>query len=321
MGTHRFCRHESSSSKIKAPYCYDYVPVNAGTWSLRGFIPEFCPLPDRQNDYSLLTFAEFSRKEGNKMAEQVTPFIANQALRASHPSGQPAPTVTTVLLCDNSLLRSGLQSILRRGPFAPAVTASTANATQVQDVASGSALVLIEASQSISHLLDVIRRVKEQSPNARIVALADRFDLDFVRLGHQAGVDGFCSAASAPEVLIKSLELVMLGEPVIPSGVLRSVTDGAFECLKPPPHEHGSGEPNSPDLMGCKLSTRETQILNCLRQGAPNKAIARRLDVAEATVKIHMKAILRKIGVANRTQAAMWASQHLPQQVRASVNV
>jgi two-component system, NarL family, nitrate/nitrite response regulator NarL len=64
--------------------------------------------------------------------------------------------------------------------------------------------------------------------------------------------------------------------------------------------------------MGCKLSTRETQILNCLRQGAPNKAIARRLDVAEATVKVHIKAILRKIGVANRTQAAMWATTHLP---------
>jgi two-component system, NarL family, nitrate/nitrite response regulator NarL len=255
------------------------------------------------------------------MAEQVTPFITHQALRASHPSGQPAPTVTTVLLCDNSLLHSGLQSILRGGPFAPAMTASTANATQAQDVASGSALVLIDASQGISHLLDVIRRVKEQAPKARIVALADQFDLEFVRLGHQAGVDGFCSAANAPEVLIKSLELVMLGEAVIPSGVLRSIADRDFDCLKPPPREHGSEEPNSPDLMGCKLSTRETQILNCLRQGAPNKAIARRLDVAEATVKVHMKAILRKIGASNRTQAAMWASQHLPQRVRTSVNV
>jgi two-component system nitrate/nitrite response regulator NarL len=246
------------------------------------------------------------------MAEQVTPFNAHQALRASHQSGHPVPTVTTVLLCDNSLLRSGLQSILGGGLFAPAVTASTADATQVQDVASGSALVLIEASQSIRHLLEVVRRVREQSPKARIVALADRFDLDFVRLGHQAGVDGFCSVAGDHEVLIKSLELVMLGEPLIPSGVLRSIADRAFDCPQQPPLEHGSEEPNSPDLMGCKLSTRETQILNCLRQGAPNKAIARRLDVAEATVKVHIKAILRKIGVANRTQAAMWATTHLP---------
>jgi two-component system nitrate/nitrite response regulator NarL len=73
--------------------------------------------------------------------------------------------------------------------------------------------------------------------------------------------------------------------------------------------------------MGCKLSAREVQILNCLRQGAPNKAIARRLEVAEATVKVHIKAILRKIGVANRTQAAMWASKRLSQRGGASVNV
>jgi two-component system, NarL family, nitrate/nitrite response regulator NarL len=108
---------------------------------------------------------------------------------------------------------------------------------------------------------------------------------------------------------------------LIPSGVLRSIADRAFDCPQQPPREHGSEEPNPPDLMGCKLSTRETQILNCLRQGAPNKAIARRLDVAEATVKVHIKAILRKIGVANRTQAAIWASQRATQRGGASVNV
>ena len=59
------------------------------------------------------------------------------------------------------------------------------------------------------------------------------------------------------------------------------------------------------------ITTREAEILRCLVDGAPNKMIARKLDVAEATVKVHVKAILRKIGVANRTQAAMWASQHL----------
>ena len=51
--------------------------------------------------------------------------------------------------------------------------------------------------------------------------------------------------------------------------------------------------------------------MQCLMQGAPNKIIARQLDVAEATVKVHVKAILRKIQVANRTQAAMWAVEHM----------
>ena len=69
-----------------------------------------------------------------------------------------------------------------------------------------------------------------------------------------------------------------------------------------------------------KLSPREAEILGCLREGAPNKIIARKFDVTEATVKVHVKAILRKVGAANRTQAAMWASQRLPQQGGASVN-
>lgn len=58
------------------------------------------------------------------------------------------------------------------------------------------------------------------------------------------------------------------------------------------------------------LSAREAEILHCLMEGAPNKTIARKLDVAEATVKVHVKAILRKIRVTNRTQAAMWAVTH-----------
>jgi two-component system, NarL family, nitrate/nitrite response regulator NarL len=60
-----------------------------------------------------------------------------------------------------------------------------------------------------------------------------------------------------------------------------------------------------------KLSAREAQILVHLTRGASNKLIARGLGVAEATVKVHVKAILRKVNAANRTQAAMWAQQHM----------
>jgi two-component system nitrate/nitrite response regulator NarL len=60
-----------------------------------------------------------------------------------------------------------------------------------------------------------------------------------------------------------------------------------------------------------RLSGRESQILHFLTKGASNKLIARDLGVAEATIKVHVKAILRKVRAANRTQAAMWAQQHL----------
>ena len=58
------------------------------------------------------------------------------------------------------------------------------------------------------------------------------------------------------------------------------------------------------------LSEREEQILRDLVKGHPNKIIARKLDIAEATVKVHMKSVLRKIRVANRTQAAIWALEN-----------
>src|SRR5215472_1375783 len=67
----------------------------------------------------------------------------------------------------------------------------------------------------------------------------------------------------------------------------------------------GSSLPNGP-----RLSEREAQILNGLVQGHANKVIARTCDITEATVKVHMKSILRKIQVANRTQAAVWALEH-----------
>jgi two-component system nitrate/nitrite response regulator NarL len=75
------------------------------------------------------------------------------------------------------------------------------------------------------------------------------------------------------------------------------------------------------DLKACKLSVREREILSCLREGAPNKLIARKLEITEATIKVHVKAILRKIGAANRTQAAMWASQRLPRTGVSTLNV
>ena len=77
------------------------------------------------------------------------------------------------------------------------------------------------------------------------------------------------------------------------------------------PLQKKTTEPQLSDLKECKLSARETQVLNYLRQGAPNKIIARQFDLTEATIKVHVKAILRKIGAANRTQAAMWAQQQM----------
>ncbi|WP_262268646.1 LuxR C-terminal-related transcriptional regulator [Microvirga yunnanensis] len=217
-------------------------------------------------------------------------------------------------------MRSGLQNILQRSSFALTEAASPPVSGRLHPGASP-ALVLIEAQQNASRWIELVRQVKEQFPQARIVVLSDQFDLSVVRLGHAAGVDGFCLTASAPEVLIKSLELVMLGETVLPLAVVRSLTAGVVSAQDRPPQDNSVAEAKLPDLEGCKLSAREMEILGCLTQGEPNKVIARKLEITEATIKVHVKAILRKIGASNRTQAAMWASQRLPRRGVLSPNV
>ena len=230
------------------------------------------------------------------------------------------PTISTALICDSAVLRSGLQHILRDTPFAIAEATSVAGPRRFQSLVQKAALVLVEASQNAGRVLDIVRQVRNQTPEARIVVLVDQYDLAVMRAGHEAGASGFCFAASAPEVLIKSLELVMLGESVLPFEVLRSIMDQTPQAGDQPIQDTKVAGSKLSELAAYKLSARETEILGCLMKGESNKIIARKLDITEATIKAHVKAILRKTGAANRTQAAMWASQHVDQRDGTSVN-
>jgi two-component system nitrate/nitrite response regulator NarL len=112
-----------------------------------------------------------------------------------------------------------------------------------------------------------------------------------------AGVNACFGAGTRPAIFLKSLELVVLGETFLTPGVW------------PPPGE--AAQSLKPSLAGREgLSPQEWLILRGLAEGQPNKVIAREVGAAEATVKVHVKNIFRKIGVTNRTQAAMWARAH-----------
>ena len=145
-----------------------------------------------------------------------------------HQPQRLAPAIPTALISDSLLLRSGLQHILRDTPFAIAEATSVTGPRRLYYCALNTALVIIEATQNTGRVLEVVRQVRERSPETRIVALADQFDLSFVRMAHEAGVNGFCLTRSGPEVLIKSLELVMLGESV---AALRASSRSIMDAL------------------------------------------------------------------------------------------
>jgi two-component system, NarL family, nitrate/nitrite response regulator NarL len=245
------------------------------------------------------------------MTMQTIKLVPEPTLQTKDQASGLETTVATALICDNSLLRSGLQHILAGTPFVIVEGSPATGSRLISGVDQEPALVMLAVSQPSSHTPEMVRQVKGRHPAARIVVLAEHFDPEFLRQGLDAGINGFCLTSSSREVLITSLELVMLGESVLVGPVARSVLDSMVLSPEPEPASKVPNEPNAPDPRVQRLSAREAEILSSLMEGAPNKIIARKLHVAEATVKVHIKAILRKVGAANRTQAAMWAMDHL----------
>ena len=137
-----------------------------------------------------------------------------------------------------------------------------------------------------------LRAIREAFPTARIVVLADDLSVDVLRAAMGGGADGFLIKNVSPEALIQSLQLIMLGEKVFPTNLASMLLD-----------MNAAGPQHS--VRG--LSPREQEILQALVTGASNKMIAIQLGITEATVKVHLKTLLRKIDVNNRTQAAIWA--------------
>ena len=141
--------------------------------------------------------------------------------------------------------------------------------------------------------------------------MSDPLDPAAVTHAFQAGLDGLCPTAMSPEALILALELVVLGERFIPADVGLALLTAQPRGDETVVGISAAAVPANGGLSGKSLSGREAQILHLITQGASNKVIARNLGLAEATVKVHVKAILRKVKVSNRTQAAMWAQRHV----------
>jgi two-component system, NarL family, nitrate/nitrite response regulator NarL len=218
--------------------------------------------------------------------------------------------VTRVSIHASTLLRVGLAQVLDGTRFVVSDDA-------LKDISQLSALTdttsilfIVDEKHCANGLPELIAELKVRHPAARVVVLADRFDFSAVMSARHAGADGFCLTTASRDVLIHSLELVMLGEVVVPSELILAIMG---DNVRDAESQLGRSMGRSNDIAPQKhrLSSRETEILCWLKEGAPNKVIARKLNVAEATVKVHVKAILRKIGVGNRTQAAIWAADHL----------
>ncbi|MGO4172601.1 LuxR C-terminal-related transcriptional regulator [Bosea sp. TAF32] len=157
-----------------------------------------------------------------------------------------------------------------------------------------------------------IELVKDQHPNVPIAVVTDHYEPNEPALAFKAGASGYLANVISCDSFVKSIELVMLGETVFPPAFPSSAASSAKKNRRPkavpvPNDDEQVASCSPPESAGAPLlSPREMAILRCLIEGDANKSIARKIDIAEATVKVHVKAILRKIRVQNRTQAAIW---------------
>ncbi len=145
-------------------------------------------------------------------------------------------------------------------------------------------------------LFERLAEVRRAEADARMVLLAwPIMDLIFLTQSHEIGIDAYLESTASQEGFRQSLDLVVSGERIFPPR-LKDATATTREKT----NTEKSSAPSS-------LSAREVEILRHLASGRANKVIANDLHITEATVKVHVKGILRKIGATNRTKAAIWA--------------
>jgi DNA-binding NarL/FixJ family response regulator len=140
----------------------------------------------------------------------------------------------------------------------------------------------------------VTRALRAAGQATRVLVLTSFADPELVLDAVHAGADGYLLKEADAETILSAVHAVAAGGSPVDPMVARFLL----------------GDLREPPTVAL-LTEREQEVLELIRQGHPNKAIARRLRITERTVKAHVTHILQRLGVADRTQAALWAERHL----------
>lgn len=207
-------------------------------------------------------------------------------------------TFSLGIIESDPIVKEGLIHVLgKRPPRVARAWSSVDAACSEQPSVHGMSVVLVGAIDSGALEPEEAARLRQLYPGARIALLVSKYSNLTEREAIAAHVDGALLRSSAPANLRRSLELIALGEGVFPLPSVQSEVDQPSAATIA-----ARGEESIE-----KLSARELQVIDGLAEGWPNKLIARRLGITDATVKVHVKSILRKTGASNRTEAALLA--------------
>ncbi|ANH39735.1 Transcriptional regulatory protein LiaR [Nocardioides dokdonensis FR1436] len=212
------------------------------------------------------------------------------------PSGQP-PTgngrIRVVLVDDHAVIRAGLAQLLASTQDIDVVAQAGDGETAVAVVAEVRPdVVLMDLQMPVVDGVAATRRIRAEVPGVDVLVLTSFSDSERILDALDAGAVGYLLKDADPDDVLAGIRAVARGESPIHPKAARALLGAR------------SG-PTRPQLTG-----REVEVLRLVRDGLANKQIARRLDISERTVKAHLTSAFARIGVVDRTQAALWAQRH-----------
>ena len=200
--------------------------------------------------------------------------------------------IRLLLAEDHNLVRAGLADLLGHVPDFELVGAAADGSEAVALAAEHSPqVVLMDLLMPELDGIEATRRIVRADPAVQVVVLTSSTDRERILEALDAGAIGFLYKDAEPDELYRGIRAAARGEsPLAPKA--------AREVLLARDERHDRG-----------LTERELDVLGLVRAGLSNKLIARRLEISEKTVKAHLTSIFQRIGVTDRTQAALWAER------------
>ena len=221
------------------------------------------------------------------------------------------PTLNVLLADDHLLFRDGLRRLLAQSD-GTMLFHEAGNFDDVRRLCDGTIpfdLILLDLGMPGWSGFSLLGAIHQRLPKALLVVVSGSEKRSDLLAALENGAAGFIPKSSSAKVLMGALQLVLAGGVYLPEQAIRGdrMADGA------PSAGNGAGDAdplaNLPDGAGDPLTPRQRDVLARLRDGKSNKQIAHELGLTEGTVKVHVTAILRQLGVRNRTQAAITANR------------
>ncbi|HEY0208700.1 two-component system response regulator NarL [Acerihabitans sp.] len=205
---------------------------------------------------------------------------------------------TILLIDDHPMLRSGVRQLIGMDPGLT-VVAEAAGGEQGLLLAEtlDPDLILLDLKMPGMSGLDTLDRLRRLPLSGRIVVFSVSDHEDDVITALKRGADGYLLKDMEPEDLLVAIRQAAAGRMVLSEALMPVLAAGLRQ-----------ERPGGARDIG-RLTPRERDILKLIAHGLPNKTIARRLDISESTVKVHVKHLLKKMGLKSRVEAAVWALQ------------